>query len=308
MARAIAGEARAAFISIAPSDILSKFVGESEASIRDVFKKAWACTAHLESKCAVVFFDEIDALGQSRADRGSGEGEGCSRRVLAELLMQFNSIADQNDRRSERHSSVEDDNDGASSQCSSSLVAGVRRVIIVAATNRPEDCDGALLRRFGIRLNVGPPTKRDRKKMLLHHLSDIENTVSQEHLNDIVNVTQGWSGSDIESMTREAAMAPVRECLRAAAVWRKRAANQQQCGGDVSGQEDPPAQPPDPDMEARNLLLSGFQKLRPVTIQDFERAVNFFLGGEEQQQRKASLGSRTKSSDKHYDSSSSEEG
>jgi SpoVK/Ycf46/Vps4 family AAA+-type ATPase len=82
LARAIAGEARAAFLPVAPSDVLSKFVGDSEASVRNIFRTAVVQALQLESKCAVVFFDEIDALGQNRDNLGAGEGEGCSRRYV----------------------------------------------------------------------------------------------------------------------------------------------------------------------------------------------------------------------------------
>ena len=102
LAKAVAGEARAAFLPIGPSDILSKYVGESEASVRDIFAKAVSMAKRVESGVAVIFFDEIDALGQSRGtdDFGGGLGskmstagaDACSRRVLAELLIQLSRI------------------------------------------------------------------------------------------------------------------------------------------------------------------------------------------------------------------------
>jgi SpoVK/Ycf46/Vps4 family AAA+-type ATPase len=98
LARAIAGESNAAFFSISPSDILSKFVGESEAAVKNIFRKAVDHALYLESKCAVIFFDEIDALGQSRDGSRGGEGDGCSRRVLAELLLQLTFVAAQKNR------------------------------------------------------------------------------------------------------------------------------------------------------------------------------------------------------------------
>ena len=66
LAKAVAGEANAALLSVGPSDILSKFVGESEASIRGLFREARTKARKMESKCAVIFFDEIDALGRSK--------------------------------------------------------------------------------------------------------------------------------------------------------------------------------------------------------------------------------------------------
>ena len=84
LARAIAGEANAAFISVSPSDILSKFVGESESAVRNTFRRATDMAMHLESKCAVVCFDEIDALVPNRANV---EGE-VEKRLVAQLLME----------------------------------------------------------------------------------------------------------------------------------------------------------------------------------------------------------------------------
>jgi ATPase family associated with various cellular activities (AAA) len=103
LAQAVAGEAKAAFLSIGPSDILSKYVGESEAAVRSIFICAKEMARKTESKCAVVFFDEIDALGQSRVSSGDAPGatgtkmetggtDGCSRKVLAELLIQLTKL------------------------------------------------------------------------------------------------------------------------------------------------------------------------------------------------------------------------
>ena len=128
LARAIAGEGRAAFISIAPSDVLSKFVGESEAAVRSIFQMATTSASKLESKCSVIFFDEIDALGHTRENGGSGEGEGCSRRVLAELLLQLNVALTK--RPSPGRKDIKDQ-DGRESFDDT-------RILVVAATNRPE--------------------------------------------------------------------------------------------------------------------------------------------------------------------------
>jgi SpoVK/Ycf46/Vps4 family AAA+-type ATPase len=217
LAKALAGEAGAAFLAVGPSDVLSKYVGESEASIRNLFLKAASMAREMDSKCAVLFFDEIDALGQSRGGVGSGVSpggstgtsldahtgtgggnEGSSRRILAELLIQMTRLNSANgltiddmvltteddddddddeeaDRRKELEENVDDENDHQNVQdrliddddCSvgsmdnksgfsatnearshtapleSSKKNVPVRVIVVAATNRPEDCDPA---------------------------------------------------------------------------------------------------------------------------------------------------------------------
>eukprot|EP00592_Proboscia_alata_P003912 CAMPEP_0194373310 /NCGR_PEP_ID=MMETSP0174-20130528/21735_1 /TAXON_ID=216777 /ORGANISM="Proboscia alata, Strain PI-D3" /LENGTH=341 /DNA_ID=CAMNT_0039152301 /DNA_START=126 /DNA_END=1147 /DNA_ORIENTATION=- len=99
LAHAVAGEAQAILISVGPSDILSKFVGESEAAIKSLFKKARRDARLVESRCAVIFFDEIDALGQSRGSGAGGGhdsadgGESGGRRLLAELLIQMTKLS-----------------------------------------------------------------------------------------------------------------------------------------------------------------------------------------------------------------------
>lgn len=227
----------------------------------------------MDSKCCVLFFDEIDALGQSRDSQGgNGEGEGCSRRVLAELLMQLNNIADR--RTNVRPSTTETECNIGNSQAS---YVSSPRVIVVAATNRPEDCDNALLRRFGIRLHVGLPNKKHRKKLVIRLLNGVDHKISKKDFESIAAATDQWSCCDIENLAREAAMTPVRESIRAAVLLRKKAARQEQTGGVASGQEEGRLQL-DPDTVAREALMASFQSLRPVIFQDFQRAVDFCLG------------------------------
>ena len=94
LAKAVAGEANAALLSVGPSDILSKFVGESEASIRGLFREARMKARKMESKCAVIFFDEIDALGRDSGKMSQAGGDNSSRRLLAELLIQMTELSD----------------------------------------------------------------------------------------------------------------------------------------------------------------------------------------------------------------------
>jgi SpoVK/Ycf46/Vps4 family AAA+-type ATPase len=182
-------------------------------------------------------------------------------------------------------------------------------VLIVAATNRAEDCDPALLRRFGVRLEIGLPTKKDRTKMLSRHLSKFAHVITAAELLNIAEATDSWSGSDLESLTREAAMAPVRECLRAAALHRRRQRQaqrrmQRQTEGDMSGPE--PDGLDGGDQEVRSALLASFQALRPVTMADFESAADFWLGN--QHANGKVFGSMAKAPHQtHYDSSSDED-
>lgn len=281
----------------------------------------------MESQCTVLFFDEIDALGHSRgpSDTGAGgqassENDGCSRRVLAELLIQLTKLSSSttNDKENDCYASnslsgraLGEDNDkytGESDDSSLHREENVR-VIVVAATNRPEDCDPALLRRFAIRANVDLPTKRDRRKIISKFLCEFDHTITKAQLNDLAGATDGWSGCDLESLSREAAMAPIRECLRSAAMLKRRARKmeQQQQGGDESAQG-VKQKPMDADEQARDALMKNFRQLRPVTLADFEDAVEFWLGNQHQATSSPLSGSmQPKRKQVHYDSESSSE-
>ncbi len=381
LAKAVAGEAQAAFLSIGPSDVLSKFVGESEASIKQLFEQAKHMADRMESRCCVLFFDEIDALGVSRGGQGCGNGgagkengggggsENSSRRILAELLIQLTSLAEDMDLKSDEdhldmddvHAHVGDpnmrgkDSDGGEcergkdrtctdlpnnrgecngnrgrneerdrgngpppprpispssdkddnhdsngkSTATSDKNANVNikpRIIVIAATNRPEDCDPALLRRFAIRVLVGLPSQRDRKKIIARLLEEIDHTLTNTQLKELSRETEGWSGSDLESVTREAVMAPIRECLRSAAITKmkmRKNKNKKHSQVEVANEK------------ARDELLNRFRRLRPVTMQDFQEAIEFWTCGGGQDQMTAQM--MSEASICHYDSDSSSE-
>jgi SpoVK/Ycf46/Vps4 family AAA+-type ATPase len=324
LAKAVAGEAKAAFLPIGPSDILSKYVGESEAAVRTIFAKAVGMAKQVDSRVAVIFFDEIDALGHSRGpndshDSSSGGGLGsrissggdlCSRRVLAELLIQLSRIncSDTNleEEEDKRDESPQEDSSQAefnspgfdSGNAAESLDSHVFdsacheegdsgsidmshvdensigdqkqvRLFVLAATNRPEDCDPALLRRFGIQLKVGLPHSKDRIALLKHYLKEVEHTITDQDFSKLALATKGCSGSELESLTRESVMAPVRECIReAAAVGRRFMKQHLQAGGDSSdnvGQ-----------LRAQIYLEEEIVHLRPVMLYDYVDAIKFW--------------------------------
>jgi len=282
----------------------------------------------MESLCTVLFFDEIDALGHSRgpSDMGgqSSESDGCSRRVLAELLIQLTLLSNTaNDKENDSYASnsmpsrvLGEQNEkynGQVTQSQSDDYSSVHsetpkvRVIVVAATNRPEDCDPALLRRFSIRANVDLPTRRDRRKIISKFLCEFEHNITKAQLNDLAGATEGWSGCDLESLTREAAMAPIRECLRSAAMLKRRARKMEQQGGDESGQGIKEQRAVDADEAARDALMKDFRQLRPVTLVDFEDAVEFSLGNQQASSPLAGSIMQQKRKQVHYDSTSSSE-
>jgi SpoVK/Ycf46/Vps4 family AAA+-type ATPase len=298
LARAIAGESNAAFLSIGPSDVLSKFVGESEASLRKLFQQARLIATRIESRCAVIFFDEIDALGYSRGlgDEGgmhsSQDGDG-SRRILAELLIQLSNLSSGNE---QAPLNLEDSREEFDSTSVSDVEQSDRvRVIVVAATNRLADCDPALVRRFAIQIHVGLPQARDRRNIVVKFLSDLEHSLTKKDLKELADATEGWSGSDLESLTREAAMAPVRECLQAAAATKRRARKLEQQGGLASAQETVKAQ--DAFKAAKEALFMEFQNLRPIAIEDFHAGLNFLMCTSQGEPLKRTYDSSTDSED-----------
>lgn len=211
---------------------------------------------------------------------------GCSRRVLAELLTQLSSLTDHQGHFDNRSSTGDEeglsvgghDNDDNDDEQTCSVEQGPR-IIVVSATNRPQDLDPALMRRFGHQLYVGYPTAKDRRRIILRLMKGLSHSISKKDMEMIVLLTEGWSGSDIENVTRNAAMIPVRSCMREAAILRRRLAGRRQPGGAASSQADADAERLDPEAQAERAFESSLRSLRPVTLQDFQNAIEFAQHG-----------------------------
>ena len=178
LARAVATESEANFISIKGPEIFSKWVGESEKAIREVFRKARTAAP------AVVFFDEFDALVPRR---GMGHADsGVSERVISQLLTEMDGLV-----------TLED-------------------VLVIAATNRPDILDPAVLRpgRFDRLVFVPSPDERTRLRILEIYTNGMPLTKDVD-LSRIASLTKGYSGADLEAMCREAAMISLRRSLEA---------------------------------------------------------------------------------------------
>mmetsp|Transcript_20883 Transcript_20883/g.30051 ORF Transcript_20883/g.30051 Transcript_20883/m.30051 type:complete len:524 (-) Transcript_20883:94-1665(-) len=175
--KAIAHQAGATFFSISASSLTSKWVGESESAVRALFALA---VVHQPS---VVFIDEVDSL---LTQRSSDESE-ASRRIKTEFLVQL---------------------DGAGTSTDA-------RVVVIGATNRPDELDDAARRRFVKRLYIPLPDEEGRRQ-LLHRLlledgSRVHTNMGPVDIDLIVGRTKGFSGADVRSLCTEAAMGPVRE-------------------------------------------------------------------------------------------------
>ena len=174
LAKAIANEAQANFISIKGPEMVSKWVGESEKAIREIFKKA------KQSAPSIIFLDEFESIAGVRSSNSMTGGSDVSNRVVNQLLASM---------------------DG---------VESLDGVIVVAATNRPEMIDPALMRsgRFERVLHVPPPDALARQAILDIHTEGMP--LSKFSLKDVLSRMDGFTGADIEAVCREAALIAMR--------------------------------------------------------------------------------------------------
>ncbi|AWB26892.1 CDC48 family AAA ATPase [Halococcoides cellulosivorans] len=174
MAKAVANETDANFISIRGPQLLSKWVGESEKAIRQTFRKARQVAP------TIVFFDELDAIAPGRG--GGDVGSNVSERVVNQLLTELDGLEQ------------------------------MENVMVVAATNRPDMIDPALIRsgRFDRLVYIGEPDRDGREAILDIHTQNTP-LAADVSLRELADITEGYVGSDLESIAREAAIEALRE-------------------------------------------------------------------------------------------------
>uniref|UniRef100_A0A6P4EGQ1 LOW QUALITY PROTEIN: fidgetin-like protein 1 n=1 Tax=Drosophila rhopaloa TaxID=1041015 RepID=A0A6P4EGQ1_DRORH len=172
IAKSIASQARAKFFSINPSSLTSKWVGEAEKLVRTLFAVA---AAH---QPAIIFIDEVDSLLSKR----SGNENESTLRLKNEFLIHL---------------------DGAASN-------EEIRVLVIGATNRPQELDEAVRRRFVRRLYVPLPTTEARQKIIEKIIRQVKHSLSGFEIKQLSELTDGYSGADVDSLCRYASMAPLR--------------------------------------------------------------------------------------------------
>ena len=184
LAKAAATESEANFIAVRGPEILSKWVGESEKAIREIFRRARQVAP------TIVFFDEIDSIAPARGFRY--DTSGVTDRIVNQILAEMDGIQP------------------------------LSNVVVIAATNRPDILDPALLRpgRFDRLVYIPPPDKQSRLSILKIHTRKVP-LASDVDLDKLAEMTEGYTGADLEALVREAVMLALREKLEARPVEMK---------------------------------------------------------------------------------------
>ncbi|KAI9340445.1 P-loop containing nucleoside triphosphate hydrolase protein [Zopfochytrium polystomum] len=172
LAKAVAHESKATFFSISASSLTSKYVGEGEKMVRTLF----ALARRLQP--SVIFIDEIDSI---LTERSESEHE-ASRRLKTEFLLQFDGVT----------SSSED------------------RLLVMGATNRPQELDEAALRRLVKRIFIPLPEPNTRAALIKQLLRGHKHSLSASDISRVTKACEGYSGSDIAALAREASLGPIR--------------------------------------------------------------------------------------------------
>nr|GEW36546.1 ATPase family AAA domain-containing protein FIGL1 [Tanacetum cinerariifolium] len=200
--KAIAGEAKATFFYISASSLTSKWIGEGEKLVRALFGVA-SCR-----QPAVIFVDEIDSLLSQRKSDGEHES---SRRLKTQFLIEMEGFD-----------------------------SGTEQILLIGATNRPQELDEAARRRLTKRLYIPLPSSEARAWIVRNLLvKDELFKLSTEDINNICKLTEGYSGSDMKNLVKDASMGPLREALR----------------------------------QGTEIAKLKKEDMRPVTLQDFEDAL-----------------------------------
>ncbi len=183
LAKAVANESEANFISIKGPELLSKWVGESEKAVREVFKKA------RQTAPTIIFFDEIDSLAPRR---GSGAENNVTERVVNQILTELDGLE------------------------------GMQDIVVIGATNRPDMLDTALLRpgRFDRIILTPVPDYETRLEIFKVHTKKMP-LAKDVKIEELAGKTEGYAGADIEAVCREAAISALRENMKTKEVKMK---------------------------------------------------------------------------------------
>lgn len=200
LAKAVANEANCRFFNITAASLTSKYVGEGEKLVRALFAVA------IYIQPAIIFIDEIDSLLFERKDNDHE----ASRRLKTEFLSQF---------------------DGMQSNSQD-------RILVMGATNRPQELDNAALRRFPKRIYIGLPDRETRRSMIKKLLDKQSHSLRSYHLDELSTLTDGYSGSDLTALAKDASLGPIRE------------------------------------QSVESLKVASASSIRPINLDDFKQSLN----------------------------------
>ena len=177
LAKAVATEADSTFFAVSSSDLVSKWMGESEKLVSQLFSMA------REKAPSIIFIDEIDSLCGSRGDSGESEA---ARRIKTEILVQMQGVS-----------------------------SGSGQVLVLAATNTPYSLDQAVRRRFDKRIYIPLPDAAARAHMFKVHLGDTPHALVEADFAALGARTEGFSGSDVAVAVKDVLFEPVRKTQEA---------------------------------------------------------------------------------------------
>jgi vacuolar protein-sorting-associated protein 4 len=248
LAKAVATEADSTFFSISSADLMSKWQGESEKLVRNLFEMARDSPGNR----SIIFIDEVDSLCGNRQE---GESDS-ARRVKTEFLVQMDGVGK---------------TEGS--------------VLVLGASNVPWDLDAAIRRRFEKRVYIPLPEAKARTFMVKMHLGDTPNNLVDDDFDKLGQISQGASGSDIEVMVKEALMEPLRRCQQAKQFIIENGGNYVPCEKYPNCSLCPPklsTDPPDMDYscthcKAKRMTLwdvpPELLEAPPVLFSDFEKVM-----------------------------------
>merc|ERR1712137_323131 len=237
LAKAVATEANSTFFAVSSSDLVSKWLGESEKLVRSLFEMARAAAP------AIIFIDEIDSLCSARSDSESES----ARRIKTEFLIQMDGVA----------------------------VGEKHRVLVLGATNLPWALDPAIRRRFEKKVFIGLPDLAARQRMFEIHTKKCPHVLTSNQFRQLAEATEGYSGSDIAICVREAMMQPVRK-VQDATHFKKVSAPDRKNRTIICNNYMTPCSPGDPLAQEMSWteIENGDLMLEPsVVYQDFRRAI-----------------------------------
>jgi vacuolar protein-sorting-associated protein 4 len=241
LAKAVATEADGTFFSVSSSDLMSRWLGDSEKLVRGLFEMAREARKE-DGKPAIIFIDEIDSMCSNRSE---GEND-ATKRIKTEFLVQMQGVGH--------------DDDG---------------VLVLAATNIPWGLDPAVRRRFERRIYIPLPEMQARAQMFKIHLGDTPSNLTDGDFQELAQSTEGYSGSDINVLVRNAMMESVRT-LQVATHFKRVMGPDPDNAAQVCPNRLVPCSPGDPEgfpMSLTDITEPKMVMPLPVTKLDFLKAI-----------------------------------